>query len=735
MTSIIRRGIKRIQRVFALHLLWAHLKYNSLGLLYWTILFLIINDKLGYAFGLSFLFNAPEVNNEISSFSFFLIGISVGGFAMAFHTRSYRRLSAHYPFLVRLGKPFVVFLINNSIIPIVFLLNYLWRIHKVLAREEFISYGEVRKLQLMLLLGFLTFIILAIAFFLPWGKKISENNSTGSVKVQRKLRMVQRIREKKEAQEAKVEIPFIYFDRFLRIRNSRSVKHFSPAMFTESYARTRISASFFELLTLFSFVVIGLINDKVGIELPAGMSILLLLTLLIMVYNSLRSWFRSWTILIILGVFITIQFLSVHTSMFHFESRMIGLDYRKKVPYSIQNIEKHYAVARENSSSDSLLEISRLNAWKLKTGKKKPLLLIVNTSGGGSRSAYWTFETLNALNSISKGKFVKHLNLISGASGGMLGASFFREISSAKEKRALSQLRKAISSDLLNQLALVASTKDVFYRKKQLRKGFEIVYDRGISFEDHLNQQTFGVFQKEIKDIAEKESKAEIPAILFTPTIVNDGRALLISGMPTRFLLTGPEKGNMYPFIDFKSFFHNTSGTQLSSIIRMNASFPYVLPMMRLPTEEDIVAMDAGVRDNFGGKISCTWLRKMHDWIEKETSGVVVLQIRDSKGIYVDEKVDGFTFLDKLTKPMFNLQSNFPQTHDFEQDALYEQIQTFYKVPVKCISFNLRNTTKDRISLSWHLTRREKQLIQKALYSEENKTKMKSLVRELVYTK
>ena len=49
-----------------------------------------------------------------------------------------------------------------------------------------------------------------------------------------------------------------------------------------------------------------------------------------------------------------------------------------------------------------------------------------------------------------------------------------------------------------------------------------------------------------------------------------------------------------------------------------------------------------------------------------------------------------------------------------------------FKCPIDLVTFNLRENKNDRISLSWHLTKNEKQKIERAFRSRQNKN---SLIR------
>jgi hypothetical protein len=61
----------------------------------------------------------------------------------------------------------------------------------------------------------------------------------------------------------------------------------------------------------------------------------------------------------------------------------------------------------------------------------------------------------------------------------------------------------------------------------------------------------------------------------------------------------------------------------------MNATFPYVLPNVWLPTNPVIDVMDAGLRDNFGQENTLRFIESFKNWLQENTAKVVIIQIRD----------------------------------------------------------------------------------------------------------
>ena len=185
--------------------------------------------------------------------------------------------------------------------------------------------------------------------------------------------------------------------------------------------------------------------------------------------------------------------------------------------------------------------------------------------------------------------------------------------------------------------------------------------------------------------------------------------------------------------IDFLSFFgqQEAENIRFSSVMRASATFPMVMPMVTMPTEPQIQLMDAGIRDNYGGKTTMQFLHVMQDWIKENTSGVIILQIRDTKKILKNTTYTHFSFMDKLTMPFGNMYKNFPRVQDYNQEELMHIGERSFGFPIHYVSFNLREKKEDRISLSWHLTKDEKEKIKKAFRSSLNTKAFENLKRLL----
>ena len=735
-----------LRAFFPLQLLVGQIKYNLIGVIYWLILFLIVTETIGTAFGIPLLFFSPEYLGEVSAWSFLFIGFSIGGFIMAFNTYSYVKLGPHYPFLTAVYRPFFRFCKNNSVLPLIFIAVYSIKMFRFQAVEELANSGTLATYILAFYSGILIFILLSIFYFFPTSKYYDSIDSSSSDSSEKPFESV--IHKKKgtwyDYFKREDDRIYLYFARGFKLVKSRSIKHIDQDIIEKIFARNKINTSIFELLTIIAFITIGLFRDRMVFELPAGMSIILLMTIVLMLFSALSSWFGKWTYPLIGVLIFSMNYLSINSHYFNFKNFAYGLNYtvENRPEYSIASIEHMANIDRKDKKSyDQYIET--LNNWKLQTGESRPKLIILNTSGGGSRSALWTFGVLQKLDEKLNGKIQHNLHLITGASGGMVGASYFRELILRSKKGEIKspynkEYYNNLGKDLLNKLAFSASTNDIFFRYQKFNyNGITYPKDRGYAFEEQLHENTNRVLDHPLSYYKTYEQSGSIPVMLFSPTIINDGRRLLISSQSFSFL-TGDQGGparmtKSYENIDYQTFFQNVKPGEIrfSSVLRANSTFPFVLPMVTMPTNPEMQLMDAGIRDNYGGKAMMEFLHVMQDWINENTSGVIVLQIRDTKKILNNEAYRQVSMIDKIMLPFGNMYSNFPRTQDFDQEELMKIGVQQFRFPVDLISFNLRENKKDRISLSWHLTLQEKIKIDNAFDSKLNQASYKQLKRLL----
>lgn len=727
-------------RFFPLQLLFLHFKKSHLLLILWVFLFGFVTQTLGSKFGFPYLFLTPEYLGSVNWLSYFILGFSIGGFFMAYHLYSYVILGPSFPFIATLARPFFKFSVNNSLIPTIFYFVLVWNIVDIQAYEELRSGSEVLIDILSLTAGIITFILISVYYFFKTNFDILNFQTRSKRKGWYSL--VGTLFSKKnywfESHMTRAYQPSYYFSHLYRLKMARQARHYDRTLTKEIFRQNHLNASVFEMVMLISFLVLGIFQNYPVIQIPSGASYILLSTLVLMVMTILTSWFKGWAISIFILTVIAINLISTHTDVLNPENKMYGLDNSSEVRYDLNHLHGiQFDEARNQSDLENQIKI--LENWHQKASKlqgtDKPRLILVNTSGGGLRSAMWTFHVFAELDESMKGQFFPNVHLITGASGGMIGASYYRELYRVDpdfQASGKQQYLDNISKDLLNSVCFNLATHDVLFRSRSVEvDGVEYVRDRGYAFERQLHENTGFVMDNRLGDYEVAEFRSSIPLMIYSPTIINDGRRMIISTQPMGFLNgternlseVGPEN------VEYIKLFSDQQpmNTRYSSVMRASSTFPIVLPMISLPTKPAIQLMDAGIRDNYGTKTTVRYISAIEDWLEENTSGVVVVQVRDISRDY-DISVDTEpSVLDHVTRPILNFYSNYHHAQEYNAQELIES-SACDGVPVDVVTFVLRQDPTEKISLSWHLTQREKNDIQRTFQNERNQKEVKKLI-------
>ena len=420
-----------------------------------------------------------------------------------------------------------------------------------------------------------------------------------------------------------------------------------------------------------------------------------------------------------------------------------GLNYQNKTERPFYTREALLALcAKEKVEADRANMISILDNWKKKQDSTKPPLVIVNTSGGGHRSATFTLNVLQRLDSLTEGRIMKNIFLINGASGGMIGATYFRELYLQKLQGKNINLRDRqyvddIASDVLNPVFSSFVARDLLAPAQKFKiDNYTYVKDRGYAFEEKLNMNTRGYLNKQLKDYAADEKAANIPLIFFNSVVTRDSRKIVMSTQPVSFMMRGWQDTTLIPemdpdAIDFAAFFakQDPYNLRILTALRMNATFPVVLPNVWLPSNPVIDVMDAGLRDNYGQETALRFLEAFDDWIKENTSGVVIIQIRDRSpgGWEYPYLSDDIT--DHVTKPFLLLQHNwFKMMEYFQNDMLSYYAEHPDRKLHKVLFQYASDKEENKAALNFHLSKREKLDIMNSVDSHSNEESFKRLM-------
>lgn len=748
-----KRAYKQFIYSFPIQLFVVLLKKNHLLLLYWIILFGWVTGSMSNTFGIPYLFLDPEYMGNVGFSSFFIMGFATGSFIMVFNISSYIVNGFRFPFIATLSRPFLKYSLNNFIIPLLFILVYLTNIILFQVNNEYQSLWTIFSQIMGYMAGLCLIVLTTLTYFfrtdkdiiLMFGMESSDANPDAPIA----RHLISEEHEKKTGKKKKIisKEKIWRVDTYLstpyKVKLVRDTAHYSTEMVESVFRQNHLNAAVIEIIVFGLFILMGLFKDFSFFKIPAGASVILIFSMFIMLSSAFRFWLKAWAMTVFILIFLVFNYVSQY-GVFNSENKAYGLEYKRgKSTYSIAAFNKHNSDEQVNADYQSTLAI--LERWKDKftAGSKKPKMIFINCSGGGLRASIWAFRLMQMADSLTQFNFSKSTQLISGASGGMIGAAYYRELY-LKNKLGLlksNNYQKNIANigkDLLNPIAFSVTVSDLFFNIQKFKEGDTyFAKDRAYAFENQLNENTGFVMNKPLSSYREVEATGIIPMMIFSPTIVNDGRRLMISPQDISYMTSHKADSsfnfdNTFDEVEFRKLFEkqNADNVRFTSVLRMNATFPYILPAVNLPCEPEIHVMDAGIRDNTGLKTSLRFLYVFKDWIEKNTSGVIFVDIRDSHKDRPIEKRPRKKFLENVITPLGNIYGNLLTIQDYNQDEAYEYAKGWFNGKFDFIKFELPTKEQD-ISLSWHLTTREKVSIYNSVYLRANQENFKVLLEKL----
>lgn len=733
-----RAFLNGLLRSFAVQLLLLHLRSNFLLLSVWGLFLCMVSGLLGPRLGLQYLFLDPEYLGQTSFASFLIVGLAFGFFTMSWNLSTYLLIGGYFNFLASLSRPFFKFCINNALLPLTVFLVYCGLLVRFLQPSrlmltdrwlltESLS-GLIMGLVLSLFLYAIYFNVTNrdIAYYRPKFREPPPNMGPGVHRREPSGHRPYRFSPLAPLLTRLYDNPFrvrTYLSEKLRTRLVRSVAHYDSSLLQNVFRQNHKNALRIQFLTLLGLLLLGLLIDQPLFQIPAGASFLILLSLMSSTIGAVSYWFSAWRIPLLILLLVGINFLTSGPFVRR-GNEAYGLDYRQPAVYDVAQIRSLVRSPQLIEDLENTRQI--LENWKARQVEAKPPLVIVCASGGGLTAALWATHVAQTLERQSDGQFLRRTALMTGASGGQLGMAFVRESYLSEGNRFSrndNQRIDQISTDLLNPLAFSVVSNDLFLPFRRFRAGSKRYRrDRAYSFEDAFIRNTRLDFDKPLWTYRQPEREARIPLLLLTPSIVEDGRRMVISPQGVSYMSAPPPALSgtlplLPDMVDFRWLLHEQDADSLrfSSALRMNATYPYVLPLVQLPTRPVIRLMDAGYRDNYGVVSAVRFLSVFEDWIKENTSGVHLVQIsafRDRKhSPQMEERRPGA--IESLLDPV-GVAGNILSVQILDQEVLIGQIaQRMGPDFFHLHRFNYEPAADDPLqaSVSLHLTEREETLV------------------------
>jgi hypothetical protein len=242
---------------------------------------------------------------------------------------------------------------------------------------------------------------------------------------------------------------------------------------------------------------------------------------------------------------------------------------------------------------------------------EKRTLVVVAAAGGGILASAWTAQVLTGLHEEFGDKFTNSIGLVSAVSGGSVGAMFYLDRWSDKQRGldsdpgVLEFVRENATRSSLEATAQGMAGWDTV-------KAFipvEVKQDRGYLIEESWRTHLFRPAAT-MADWAKAARDNRFPIVVFNATAVEDGKRMMVSNclMPdTPGFLHRPadgskavEYGKLYESLDLS----------VATAARLSATFPYVSPICRPrgKVQQPYHVADGGYVDNEGVATALDWL-------------------------------------------------------------------------------------------------------------------------------
>jgi hypothetical protein len=394
------------------------------------------------------------------------------------------------------------------------------------------------------------------------------------------------------------------------------------------------------------------------------------------------------------------------------------------------------------------------------TPEQKQTLVVVCASGGGIQATGWTVKVLTGLQELLGPSFTLATGLISSVSGGSVGTMYYLDyldylnnLNSKDSNQSCScqnlknfdktsqdDIFERATSDSLGAVGWGLAYPD-FFRFFGL-PSFNPTINRGWAIESYWKQQMKNP-DSSLSKWRDQIIWGNLPIPVFNTTTVEDGYRLLIS--PMNFIDNDEDKKCARDFNTvYKGF-----DLHVATAARLSATFPYISPTCRayIPSTEKISNLqkyhiaDGGYFDNSGVFTAVEWLDDLLQKDENPIKRVLVIMINpfpvpntDSnapqdgnnpkskgfskiKSLLSSVLIESFSgVINTLISPVLTLFKVRNSTLNSRNHKELELLKNHYnpKVEIEIVPINYPSGIDKNTPLSWKLTRKQKDNINKA---------------------
>lgn len=430
---------------------------------------------------------------------------------------------------------------------------------------------------------------------------------------------------------------------------------------------------------------------------------------------------------------------------------LIGLSF---FSYFVSDSDHHYRFAAPaQPAGEALLPADAFAGWyarqKQQQSGQDPVLVAVTAVGGGIATGYWTDHVLYELQQSLGDSFAGSIGLVSGVSGGSVGALYFMDALADPRGQPLGdrllEARNRMGEPSLPPAAWGLVYPD-FWRTVPFGSLFRRVEDRAealeIAWRRNLRQPyaTLLSWRQGVRE-------GRLPVPIFNSTITETGSRMLLTPLdlplrsaggdckdiPSRCLTTWKAHNfrQLYPGRDLN----------VATAARLSATFPWVSPLARPELERGdqrgFHLADGGYYDNYGVASLVDWLNEITGRMRQDKlklRRILLVQIRagDEREKGGAER-SGWTL--SIVGPIQTLLSIRTATQSVRNDTEVDLIQRLAcqqaGIAVESFVFKLEpnqgDTAACKTPLSWQLTGGEKRCIESRWDTAWNQAELQRL--------
>src|SRR5437868_6220266 len=128
---------------FPIQLFLLHFRKYQILLVFWYLLVSTIDSGFLKNYGADALFLSPEYLGTVNPLGALIVGLALGVFFMSWNITTFILHSKRCKFLATTRQPFLIYCINNSLFPLLFVVHYFSRLYHFDAQKELMSNTEI----------------------------------------------------------------------------------------------------------------------------------------------------------------------------------------------------------------------------------------------------------------------------------------------------------------------------------------------------------------------------------------------------------------------------------------------------------------------------------------------------------------------------------------------------------------------------------------------------------------